>query len=90
MAAIDDLMAALSSNAELRQAMTNATSSVDAAKAAAAAGYKVTSQELIEAYKSRMEEMSEDQLSSVAGGKSKEEKTNMETHSLYNFKKDAN
>ena len=69
MAAIDDLMAALSSNAELRQAMTNATSSVDAAKAAAAAGYKVTSQELIEAYKSRMEEMSEDQLSSVAGGK---------------------
>ena len=69
MAAIDDLMAALSSNAELRQAMTNATSSDDAAKAAAAAGYKVTSQELIEAYKSRMEEMSEDQLASVAGGK---------------------
>ena len=69
MAAIDDLMAALSSNAELRQAMTNATSSDDAAKAATAAGYKVTSQEIIEAYKSRMEEMSEDQLSSVAGGK---------------------
>ena len=37
MAAIDDLMAALSSNAELRQAMTNATSSDDAAKVAAAA-----------------------------------------------------
>lgn len=67
MAAIDDLMAALSSNAELRQAMTNATSSDDAAKAADAAGYKVTSQELIEAYKSRMEEMSEDQLASVTG-----------------------
>ena len=37
MAAIDDLMAALSSNAELRHAMTNATSSDDAAKVAAAA-----------------------------------------------------
>ena len=69
MAAIDDLMAALSSNAELRQAMTNATSSDDAAKAATAAGYKVTSQEIIEAYKSKMEEMSEDQLASVSGGK---------------------
>ena len=68
MAAIDDLMAALSSNAELRHAMTNATSSDDAAKVAAAACYIVTSQELIEAYKSKMEEISEDQMASVAGG----------------------
>ena len=83
MAAIDDLMAALSSNAELRQAMTNATSSDDAAKAATAAGYKVTSQEIIEAYKSRMEEMSEDQLSTVAGGKTHDTKSGLENYPRY-------
>ena len=70
MAAIDDLMAALSSNAELQQAMTTATTAEDAVKAAADAGYKVTSQELLEAYKSKMGAMSEEELSSVAGGKS--------------------
>ena len=69
MAAIDDLMAALSSNAELQQAMTSATTSEEAVKAAADAGYKVTSQELLEAYKSKMGAMSEEELSSVAGGK---------------------
>ena len=70
MAAIDDLMAALSSNAELQQAMTSATTPEEAVKAAADAGYKVTSQELLEAYKSKMGAMSEEELSSVAGGKS--------------------
>ena len=69
MAVIDDLMTAISSNAELQQALTNATTPDDAVKAAAAAGYKVTSQELLEAYKSKMGEMSEAELSSVAGGK---------------------
>ena len=68
MAAIDDLMAALSSNAELQQAMTNATTPEDAVKAAADAGYKVTAQELLEAYKSKMSAMSEDELASISGG----------------------
>ena len=69
MAAIDDFLAALSSNAELRQAISNADSADDAVKLAAAAGYEITTQDLIEAYKSRMTEMSEDELSAVAGGK---------------------
>ena len=69
MAAIDDFMAALSSNAELRQAIANVDSADDAVKLAAAAGYEITTQDLIEAYKSRMTGMSEDELSAVAGGK---------------------
>ncbi|WP_186540110.1 Nif11-like leader peptide family RiPP precursor [Synechococcus sp. BIOS-E4-1] len=69
MAAIDDLMAALSSNPELRQAMTSAITPEDAVKAAADAGYKVTSQELVEAYKSQMSALSDDELASISGGK---------------------
>ena len=69
MAAIDDLMDALNSNPELRQTMTSATTPEDAVKAAADAGYKVTSQELLEAYKSKTVEISEEELLSIAGGK---------------------
>ena len=69
MAAIDDLMAALTSNAELQQAMTTATNPEEAVKAAADAGYKVTAQELLEAYKSKMSALSDDELASISGGK---------------------
>ncbi|WP_114994516.1 Nif11-like leader peptide family RiPP precursor [Synechococcus sp. UW179A] len=69
MAAIDDLMAALISHVELQQAMTNATSLEDAVEVAVDAGYKVTSQELLEAYTSKTVELSEEELLSVAGGK---------------------
>ena len=69
MAAIDDLMVAISSNPELRQAMTGAANPEDAVKVAADAGYKVTSQELLEAYQSKMTDLSEDELSSISGGK---------------------
>ena len=44
--AIDDFMAALSSNAELRQAIANSGSADDAVKLAAAAGYEITTQDL--------------------------------------------
>ena len=69
MAAIDDLMIALTSNPELRQTMTSATTPEDAVKAAAYAGYKVTAQELLEAYKSKMSALSDDELASISGGK---------------------
>ena len=69
MAAIDDLMVALGSNAELRQAMTNATTPEEAVKIAADAGYKLTSQELLEAYKSKMSALSDDEIATIAGGK---------------------
>ena len=68
MAAIDDLMVALTSNPELRQTMTSATTPEDAVKVAADAGYKVTSQELLEAYKLKIVDLSEEELSSVTGG----------------------
>ncbi|WP_186537682.1 Nif11-like leader peptide family RiPP precursor [Synechococcus sp. BIOS-E4-1] len=71
MAAIDELMVALSSNPELWQAMTSATTPENAVKAAADAGYKVTSQELLEAYKSKIVDLSEDELASVTGGGNK-------------------
>ena len=69
MAAIDDLMVALGSNAELRQAMTSATTPEEAVKIAADAGYKLTSQELLEAYKSKMSALSDDEIASISGGK---------------------
>ena len=51
MASIDELMVALSSNSELQQAMTIATTPEEAVAAAADAGFEVTTQELLEAYK---------------------------------------
>jgi predicted ribosomally synthesized peptide with nif11-like leader len=68
MAAIDDLMAAVSSNSELRQTMASATTPEDAVKVAANAGYKVTSQDLLEAYKSKLSSLSDDELASISGG----------------------
>ena len=69
MAAIDDFFKALGDDSGLRDKMSNAPSAADAVKIAAAAGFTITEQQLIEAYKSRMSEMTEEQLSSVAGGK---------------------
>ena len=69
MAAIDDFFQALADNEELREKINSATSAPDAVKIAANAGFSITEAELIQAYRSRMAEMSEEQLSSVAGGK---------------------
>ena len=69
MASIDELMDALSSNSELQQAMTNATTPEEAVAAAADAGFEVTTQELLEAYKSKMSVLSDDELASISGGK---------------------
>ena len=69
MSAINDLMTALVTNSDLQKSMTNAATPEEAVKAAANAGFNVTSNELLEAYKSKMGEMSEEELASVAGGK---------------------
>ena len=69
MAAIDDFFQALADNEELRKKINSATSAPDAVEIAANAGFSITEAELIQAYRSRMAEMSEEQLSSVAGGK---------------------
>ena len=70
MASIDDFFKALGNDTGLRDKVGNAPSAAEAVKVAAAAGFSITEQELIDAYKSRMSEMTEEQLSSVAGGKS--------------------
>ena len=75
MAAIDDFFKALSDNEELRNKVNSATSAADAVKVAADAGFSISEAELIQAYKSRMSEMSEEQLSSVAGGKNDSNKS---------------
>jgi len=69
MAAIDDFFKALSDNEDLRNKVSSASSAADAVKVAAAAGFSISEAELVQAYKSRMSQMSEEQLSSVAGGK---------------------
>lgn len=70
MAAIDDFFKALADNEDLRNKVSSASSAADAVKVAAGAGFSISEAELIQAYKSRMSQMSEEQLSSVAGGKS--------------------
>ena len=68
MSAVDDFFKTLSDNEELRKKVSSASSAADAVKVAAAAGFTISETELIQAYKSRMSQMSEEQLSSVAGG----------------------
>ncbi len=69
MASIDDFFKALGNDSGLRDKVSNASSASEAVKVAAVEGFSITEQELIDAYKSRMTEMTEEQLSSVAGGK---------------------
>ena len=70
MPGIEDLMEALSSNKELAEKLTAASNPDEATEVAKAAGYTITSQELLEAYKTTMATMSSDELANVAGGKS--------------------
>ena len=62
-------MEALSSNKELAEQLTAASNPDEATEIAKAAGYTITSQELLEAYKTKMAAMSSDELANVAGGK---------------------
>ena len=69
MAGINELMSALGSDEALRAKLNNASTPQEAVDAAKAAGFSVTAQELLEAYKNKMGAMSDSELSSVAGGK---------------------
>jgi predicted ribosomally synthesized peptide with nif11-like leader len=80
MAATDDFFKALSDNEDLRSKVSSASSAADAVKIAAAAGFSISEAELIQAYKSRMSQMSEEQLSSVAGGKHDTKKGGTDIH----------
>ena len=68
-------MEALSSNKELADQLTAASNPDEATEIAKAAGYTITSQELLEAYKTKMAAMSSDELANVAGGKGSDKNT---------------
>ena len=69
MPGINELMSALGSDAELREKLSDSTTPHAAVDAAKTAGFTVTAQELLEAYKNKMGAMSDSEMSSVAGGK---------------------
>ena len=73
-------MEALSSNKELADKLTAASNPDEATEIAKAAGYTITSQELLEAYKTKMATMSSDELSNVAGGKGGDNKNKSEAY----------
>ena len=59
---IQDLMKAIAGNKELADRLTAASNPQEATEVAKAAGYTITSQELLEAYKTKMAVMSSDEL----------------------------
>ena len=85
MAGINELMAALSWDGTLRAKLSGASTAQDAVDAAKEAGFTVTAQELLEAYKSQMGAMSDSELSSVAGGKNDNHFNYMHHNHNHNF-----
>ena len=69
MPGIEDLMNALSSDKALSDKLSAAGTPEEAVKVAEAAGYTISKNELLEAYKAKMATMSEEELENVAGGK---------------------
>ena len=69
MLGIEDLMKALSNDKALSDKLSAAGTPEEAVKVAEAAGYTISKNELLEAYKAKMATMSEEELANVAGGK---------------------
>ena len=80
MAAIDDFMKALSTDSALKDKISAAPDAATAEKIARAAGFPVTDAEIIAFYKSKMGELSEEQLGAIAGGKGKSGKGSKNTN----------
>ena len=69
MASIKELISDLDGKPELSKSLMSAATPQEAADIATKAGYSVTADELLDAYKTSMAKMSEEELSDVAGGK---------------------
>ena len=69
MSGIEQLMTALTTDKALSEKLSAAGTPEEAVKVAEAAGYTISKNELLEAYKAKMATMSEDELANVAGGK---------------------
>ena len=68
---IDDLIAALGSNSELRNAITTATSVEAATIIANNHGFKIDAKDLLDAHRIRLMELSDDELEGISGGTNK-------------------
>ena len=75
---IDELMKAIEENKTLADQLSSAATPEEAVKIAEEAGYKITTTELLEAYKTKMATMSEEELANVSGGKG--DKTSYNTY----------
>ena len=69
MSKAEDLLNAIANNPELREAITTTTTAEEAVKIAADAGIEISQEDLVTAFKSRMSELSEEELQAVGGGK---------------------
>ena len=75
MSGISNLIPAWVTNKTLSANLNEASSPDAAVEIAKAAGYQITSAELMEAYKTKMASMSEEELANVAGGKGDNKKS---------------
>ena len=66
---IEDLLAHLEANPELRNAIITATTLEEATKIAENAGFKIDGKDLCNAHKDELLELSDDELDVIAGGK---------------------
>ncbi|WP_186537595.1 Nif11-like leader peptide family natural product precursor [Synechococcus sp. BIOS-E4-1] len=65
----EDLLNLIATNSEFKQSITSATTAEEAVKLAADHGIQISVEDLTTAFKSRMSELSEEELEAVAGGK---------------------
>ena len=65
----EDLLNLVSTNSEFRQSITSATTAEEAVKLAADHGIEISAEDLRTAFKSKMSELSQEELEAVSGGK---------------------
>jgi predicted ribosomally synthesized peptide with nif11-like leader len=69
MSKAEEFLDAIATNPQLRAAITTTTTAAEAVKIAADAGIEISEEDLLTAFKSRMSELSDEDLQGVAGGK---------------------
>ena len=70
MASIDEFLNEIKANTELQQALTNCSDPNEAVQIAKDAGFNISAQELLDSYRSKLAELSEEELAAVSGAKS--------------------
>ena len=70
MASIDEFLNEIKANSELQQALTKCSDPNEAVQIAKDAGFNISAQELLDSYRSKLAELSEEELAAVSGAKS--------------------